>query len=206
MINMQNRIGLSKTQKAIKRVQDLVLATLLLILIAPTLFLIALAIKITSPGPVFYMTKRVGPGGQEFKVYKFRTMHVHAETEGIARWASSNDPRVTPVGAFLRRASLDELPQLLNVLGGEMSLVGPRPLSPFAYEKFREAYVDITDVKSGITGWAQINSWRGETEKLSSLENNVLYDKYYINHWSLLFDLKIIGLTTINAFINRNAY
>lgn len=206
MKETSNRAVLSKSQKVMKRVLDLLLSSLLIIFVAPTILSIALIIKVSSHGSILYLTRRVGPDGREFKVYKFRTMHVNAETESIARWASKNDPRITRVGAFLRKTSLDELPQLFNVLKGEMSLVGPRPLLPFAYEKFREAYGEIADVKPGITGWAQINSWRGETEKLSTLENNVLYDKYYIDHWSLLFDLKILGLTTINAFISRNAY
>lgn len=206
MNKMHNKAMLSKNQKIIKRVLDLLLSSLMLILIAPPLLIVALAIKITSSGPVIYSTRRMGPDGKEFNIYKFRTMHIYAEQENIEVWTNHYDPRTTIIGKFLRKTSLDELPQLFNVLKGEMSLVGPRPILPFAYEKFHKAYGEISTVKPGITGWAQINNWRGDTETLSTLENNVLYDKYYIDNWSLLFDLKILGLTTVNAVTNRNAY
>lgn len=201
-----NSFELSKTQAFIKRASDLILGVIIFILIAPILLIVSAAIKLTEPGPVFYRMRRVGCNGKEFSIYKFRTMRYEAEKEAIAVWAAKEDRRITYLGAFLRRTSLDEIPQIINVIKGDMSLVGPRPQRPFFYEKFKDQYSDLQSVKPGITGWAQISSWRGDTDTMSTLDNNILYDKYYIEHWSLWFDIKIILLTIVNSFGRGNAY
>ena len=166
---------------------------------------IALAIKLTSPGPVLYRQERMGLDGRRFRMLKFRSMVADAETTTGPRWAVPDDPRRTGLGSWLRRSSLDELPQLFNVLRGEMSLVGPRPERPSFVENFRHRvprYMLRHKVKAGITGWAQINGWRGNT----SIEKRIEYDLYYIERWSLGFDLKILVQTLWLGFHNRNAY
>jgi exopolysaccharide biosynthesis polyprenyl glycosylphosphotransferase len=167
---------------------------------------IAVALKLVSPGPVFYRQERMGVDGRRFRMLKFRTMRVDAEAETGPVWAHEGDPRRTAVGVFLRRTSLDELPQLFNVLRGEMSLVGPRPERPSFVEDFRKrvpGYMLRHKMKAGITGWAQIKGWRGNT----SIEKRIEYDLYYIERWSLAFDLKILVLTIWDALrINRNAH
>ncbi len=195
--------------RLVKGLEDRVLALLILLLISPLMLLIALGVKLTSPGPVLFKQKRLGWDGQPFKVYKFRSMVVHQEEGGRLTQASRGDARITPFGAFLRRTSLDELPQFFNVLQGTMSIVGPRP---HAIEH-NEQYKDVVDdymlrhkVKPGITGWAQINGWRGETDTLEKMRMRVEYDLYYIENWSLWFDLRIILLTVFKGFINKNAY
>ncbi|MBI4641168.1 MAG: undecaprenyl-phosphate glucose phosphotransferase [Candidatus Tectomicrobia bacterium] len=191
--------------RVIKRVIDVICATIALLLFAPLMVVIALLIKLTSPGSVFYRQERVGLDGKPFIIYKFRTMGVDAEEETGAVWATPDDERRTKLGAFLRRTSFDETPQFFNVLKGEMSLVGPRPERPIFVEQFRKSipqYMLRHKVKSGITGWAQVNGWRGNT----SLEKRIEYDLYYIEHWSLFFDLKIIWLTIWRGFINEHAY
>ncbi len=188
-----------------KRAFDLVFSTLALLLTAPLMLVIALLIRLTSPGPIFYRQERMGLDGRVFTMLKFRTMRADAEEESGPVWAVRDDPRRTRVGAFLRRTSLDELPQLINVLKGEMSLVGPRPERPVFIEAFRRQiprYMLRHKMKAGMTGWAQVNGWRGNT----SLEKRIEYDLYYIEHWSLLFDLKILGLTLWKGLVNRNAY
>lgn len=192
-------------QRVAKRALDLVLASVALVLLAPLMLLLAVAIKLTSPGPVFYRQLRMGLGGRPFWMWKFRSMRVDAEAEGGPRWASRDDPRCTPLGRFMRRWSLDELPQLFNVLLGEMSLVGPRPERGVFVERFRHQVPNYTQrhqVKAGITGWAQVNGWRGDT----SLRRRVQYDLYYITHWSLWLDLKILCLTLLRGFRHPNAY
>jgi len=187
-----------------KRAFDVVASSALLILFAPVLLLIALLVKLTSRGPIFFSQERVGLDGECFRIYKFRTMRVDAEAEG-ARFATKNDPRTTPIGKFLRRYSLDELPQLLNVLLGQMSLVGPRPERPVFIEEFRQhipRYMLRHKVQAGMTGWAQVNGWRGNT----SIEKRIECDLYYIENWSLSLDLKILGLTMWRGFTDRNAY
>jgi Undecaprenyl-phosphate glucose phosphotransferase len=187
-----------------KRVTDFVLALLGLLVISPLLLFIALAIKLTSRGPVLYRQERMGLDGRTFGMLKFRSMRVDAEATGVS-WTQANDPRRTPIGALLRSTSIDELPQLWNVLRGEMSLVGPRPERPMYVEKFRHDiphYMLRHKVKAGITGWAQVNGLRGDT----SLNARIEHDLYYIRNWSYLLDLKILWLTLWKGFIHRNAY
>jgi Undecaprenyl-phosphate glucose phosphotransferase len=189
----------------LKRFTDLVGGSLALLLALPAMGLIALAVRMSSPGPILYRQERMGLDGRRLSMLKFRTMPVNAEAETGPVWARPGDPRPTRVGTFLRRWSLDELPQLLNVLRGEMSLVGPRPERPVFVEEFRRkvpGYMLRHKVKSGVTGWAQVNGWRGNT----SLEKRIEYDLYYIERWSLGFDLKILWLTLWRGFRNRNAY
>jgi Undecaprenyl-phosphate glucose phosphotransferase len=191
--------------RVLKRGFDLVGGALALALAAPVMLAIAVALKLTSPGPVLYRQERMGVDGRRFNMLKFRTMRVDAEETTGPVWASPDDPRRTWLGAFLRRWSLDELPQLFNVLRGEMSLVGPRPERPSFVEEFRRripGYMLRHKVKAGITGWAQINGWRGNT----SIERRIECDLYYIERWSLGFDLKILVQTLWYGFRNRNAY
>jgi len=188
-----------------KRVLDLVVGGVALVLAAPAMLAIATALKLVSSGPVLYRQERMGLDGQRFQMLKFRTMRVDAERETGPVWARPDDSRRTRLGTFLRRWSLDELPQLWNVLRGEMSLVGPRPERPSFVEEFRRrvpGYMLRHKMKAGITGWAQINGWRGQT----SIEKRIEYDLYYIERWSLGFDLKILLLTFWSGFRNRNAY
>lgn len=191
--------------RLVKAVEDRVIAGLILLIISPVFLPIALAVKLSSPGPVFYRQKRVGWNGREFEMLKFRTMPVNAEAQTGPVWATEKDRRATPFGSFLRKTSLDELPQFINVLKGEMSIVGPRPERKVFVDEFKEKvprYMQKHLVKAGITGWAQVNGWRGNT----SLEKRIEYDLYYIENWSLAFDLKIILLTIFKGFVNRNAY
>ncbi len=192
--------------RVLKRGFDLAFGSAALLLAAPVMLLVAVALKLTSPGPVLYIQERMGLDGRRFQMLKFRTMRVDAERETGPVWARSDDPRRTQLGTFLRRWSLDELPQLWNVLKGEMSLVGPRPERPSFVEEFRRRipdYVFRHKFKAGITGWAQINGWRGNTP----IEKRIEYDLYYIKRWSLAFDLKILIQTLWYGFrINRNAY
>ncbi|MEW5838454.1 MAG: undecaprenyl-phosphate glucose phosphotransferase [Pseudomonadota bacterium] len=193
----------------IKAIEDRVLAALILLGISPLLMVIALAVKLSSPGPILFKQKRHGWDGREITVYKFRSMVNHQENSGRVTQACKGDPRITPVGAFLRRTSLDELPQFLNVLQGRMSIVGPRPHAIAHNEQYKELiddYMQRHKVKPGITGWAQINGYRGETDTLEKMQKRIEYDLYYIEHWSLWFDLKIIILTIFKGFIHKNAY
>lgn len=188
-----------------KRGMDLCLGGLGLLVASPVMAAVALAIRLTSPGPVLYRQERMGLDGQRFRMLKFRTMPEDAEARSGPVWARPQDPRRTRLGAFLRRVSLDELPQLWNVLRGEMSLVGPRPERPVFVEEFRRkipGYMLRHKVKAGITGWAQVNGWRGNT----SLEERIRCDLYYIERWSLALDLKILWLTLLYGFRQRNAY
>ena len=188
-----------------KRAMDLILAAAALLLLAPLMAGLAVAIKLTSPGPVFYRQARTGLGGRSFNMLKFRSMRRDAERETGPVWASRDDARCTRLGRFMRRWSLDELPQLLNVLAGDMSLVGPRPERGVFVERFRRQipnYAQRHQVKSGITGWAQVNGWRGNT----SLRHRVRCDLYYIANWSLWLDLKILLMTPWRGLRHRNAY
>ncbi len=192
-----------------KAVEDRVLASLILLTVSPLLLLIALGVKLSSPGPILFRQKRHGWDGKPIEIYKFRTMWVHKEPEGQLTQATRSDPRVTPFGAFLRRTSLDELPQFFNVLQGRMSIVGPRPHAVEHNEFYKEqieSYMQRHRVKPGITGWAQVNGWRGETDTLEKMKKRVEYDLYYIENWSLWFDFKIIFLTLIRGFTDKNAY
>jgi len=187
-----------------KRVFDILFSAAALILVSPILVVVALLVKLTSKGPVLYKQERMGMDGAVFPILKFRTMRTDAESSG-ARMATAGDDRRTPVGAFLRRTSLDELPQLFNVLRGDMSLVGPRPERPVFIEEFKRQipkYHLRHKVKAGITGWAQINGLRGQT----SIAKRIEYDLYYIENWSLLLDLKILVRTALGGFLSRNAY
>lgn len=191
--------------RAAKRATDVIVASLALVILGPLMALLALAIKLTSPGPVFYRQSRIGLQGQTFQMLKFRSMRADAERETGPVWAVRGDDRCTPLGRFMRRTSLDELPQLLNVLVGDMSLVGPRPEREVFVEKFRRqipGYTQRHRVKAGMTGWAQVNGWRG----CSSLRHRVQCDLYYIANWSLWLDLKILALTALRVIRPRNAY
>ena len=189
----------------LKRAFDVALGGAALLVLAPVMLAIACAVRLTSRGPVFYRQERMGLDGRSFSMLKFRTMVADAEAATGPRWAVPDDPRRTGFGALLRRLSLDELPQLINVLRGEMSLVGPRPERPSFVEDFRRRvprYMLRHTVKAGITGWAQINGWRGNT----SIEKRIEYDLYYIERWSIGFDLRILLQTLWLGFRNRNAY
>lgn len=194
--------------RVIKRIEDLVLSSIILILITPLLISVSIAIKLTSPGPVIFKQKRYGLNGKEIKIYKFRSMRTMDDGDTIKQ-ATQNDSRVTSIGRFLRRSSLDELPQFVNVIQGKMSIVGPRPHACAHNEEYRKLvpkYMQRHLVKPGITGWAQVNGWRGETDTLEKMEKRVEFDLHYINHWSLWMDLKIIILTVFKGFAGTNAY
>jgi len=199
-------VALRGWKLTLKRAMDLVVSGVGLVVISPLMMLIALIIKIESPGPVFYSQTRVGLDGKPFKMLKFRSMRVDAEADTGAVWAASDDPRRTRVGTLLRKLSLDELPQLINVLVVEMSLVGPRPERPIFVEQFRQVvprYMERHQEKAGVTGWAQVNGLRGNT----SIVERTKYDLYYIENWSLLFDLKIMLRTMVNSLRgDKNAY
>ncbi len=187
-----------------KRTFDVLVSAVALLVLSPLLLALAALVKLTSRGPVFYAQERMGIDGRLFTMHKFRTMKVDAEVSG-ARMATADDPRRTSIGTFLRRSSLDELPQFWNVLVGDMSLVGPRPERPVFIEEFKKQiprYHLRHMVKSGITGWAQINGLRGNT----SIKDRIDYDLYYIENWSLLFDVKILLRTALGGFLSRNAY
>jgi putative colanic acid biosynthesis UDP-glucose lipid carrier transferase len=180
-----------------KRVEDIILGSLILMLIAIPMAIIALGVKLTSRGPVFFKQRRYGLNGEEIRVLKFRTMTVCEDGDKVVQ-AQKNDQRVTKLGAILRRTSLDELPQFLQVVGGTMSIVGPRPHAVAHNEQYRaliQGYMRRHKVKPGITGWAQVNGWRGETDTLEKMEKRVQYDLEYINGWNLGLDLKIIVMT-----------
>lgn len=199
-------VGVNRWLKAL---EDRLLAALILLLISPLMLVIALAVKLTSAGPVFYRQNRHGLNGNIFTIYKFRSMVLHQEDGGKVTQARRNDARLTPIGGFLRRTSLDELPQFINVLKGEMSIVGPRPHAIEHNRQFMEIiefYMQRHKVKPGITGWAQVNGYRGETDTISKMEKRIQYDLYYIENWSLWLDLKIIAMTVLRGFGGKNAY
>jgi Undecaprenyl-phosphate glucose phosphotransferase len=188
-----------------KRIFDIAFSFIVLLLTLPLTLLIASIIKLTSKGPVFFSQDRVGLNGRVFRMFKFRTMKVGSQEEGDTRWTSNNDPRRTIVGAFLRKTNLDELPQFLNVVRGDMSIVGPRPERPYFVERFLDEFDRYNArhlFKAGITGWAQVNGWRGDT----SIAKRVEYDLYYLRNWSLTFDLQIITMTVVKLFGSKNAY
>jgi Undecaprenyl-phosphate glucose phosphotransferase len=189
----------------VKRLMDIVLSAIGLLILAPLFAALAVIIKRTSAGPVFYRQERCGLNGKPFPMLKFRTMRVDAENTTGPVWAIKDDPRRTWFGGFLRRTSLDELPQLINVLRGEMSLVGPRPERPVFIHQFKRTipnYMARHCVKAGITGWAQVHGWRGNT----SLRKRLQFDLYYITHWTPLLDIRILFLTLFRGLVNRNAY
>ena len=197
------------SNRLVKAVEDRVLALLILLLVSPLMLMVALAVRLDSPGPVLFKQSRRGLHDETIEVWKFRTMRAHYQAPSTYTLATRSDARVTAVGAFLRRTSLDELPQFFNVLQGQMSIVGPRPY-PI---EINDAYKDVVDrymlrhkVKPGITGWAQVNGWRGALDTPEKMERRVQHDLFYIEHWSLWFDLKIIALTLVKGFVHENAY
>jgi putative colanic acid biosynthesis UDP-glucose lipid carrier transferase len=196
------------TNELVKRTSDIVLALLILVLISPLLVALAIGVKLSSPGPAIFRQKRNGLDGSEITVYKFRSMRAMDNGPVVAQ-ATKDDPRITPFGAFLRKTSLDELPQFFNVLQGRMSIVGPRPHAVAHNELYRElisAYMVRHKVKPGITGWAQVNGLRGETETVDKMKARVEYDLEYLRNWSLGLDLQIIVRTIRVLFVDRNAY
>lgn len=199
---------LSTAQGPIKWLEDMLLGSVLLLLAAPLMAVIATAVKLTSPGPVLFVQKRHGLNGEVIGVWKFRTMRIDEGPE-MAKQATRNDPRITPIGRFLRRWSLDELPQLFQVLQGRMSIVGPRPHPLWLNDQYTDmllGYMQRHRVKPGITGWAQVNGWRGETDSPRKMEMRLRHDLYYINHWSLLLDFKVLMMTFQAITERRNAY
>ena len=187
--------------RAAKRAVDLIGATVAIILFSPVMLLTALVVAFTEEGSVIYRQERVGLHNQVFYMYKFRSMIMQDEEEEKTEWSTRNDPRITPVGKLIRRTSIDELPQLFNVLKGEMSLVGPRPERPQFVQKFRDEiprYMVKHQVHPGMTGWAQINGYRGDT----SIEKRIEYDLYYIENWTMVFDMKILILTIFKGFFD----
>jgi len=203
-------INLSETplegwSRFLKRGFDLIVATIALIVFSPVMLIVAIAIKLGDRGPIFYRQERMGLDGKPFDIFKFRSMRVGAEKDTGAKWAEKNDPRRTRVGRFIRETSLDELPQLFNVLLGDMSVVGPRPERPQFVERFRAEfphYMLRHKVRAGITGWAQVHGWRGNT----SIRMRIEHDLYYIENWSLMLDLKILFMTLIHGLKHENAY
>ena len=191
--------------KAIKRGIDIVGSLLAIIIFSPVMLIIAILIKLTSKGPIIFKQERIGLNRKPFIMYKFRSMRQQDPEEEKKDWTVKNDPRKTKIGAFIRKTSIDELPQFFNVLKGDMSLIGPRPERPFYVEKFKDEipkYMVKHQVRPGITGWAQVNGWRGDT----SIKKRIECDIYYIENWSLTLDIKIFILTFFKGFINNNAY
>lgn len=189
--------------RVLKRLEDLLLGCLFTLLASPLMLVIAIGVRLSSRGPIFYRQERVGLNGRHFKMLKFRSMPVDSERSGVS-WGSRHKT-TTPLGAFLRRSSLDELPQLFNVLRGDMSIVGPRPERPVFVEQFKDEIPDYMKkhlVKAGITGWAQVHGWRGDTD----LNKRIEFDIYYIRHWSVWLDIKIIWLTLFKGLVHKNAY
>ncbi len=200
---------LSASSMLKKELFDRIFALFAIIAIAPLLIACAIAVKLSSRGPVFFKQRRKGADGRVFLIYKFRSMRLHTEQAGVLRQATRNDPRVTKVGAFLRRTSLDELPQFFNVLRGDMSIVGPRPHAlehDDLYQKVVSGYIHRYRIKPGITGWAQVNGFRGETDRIEKMEGRVAHDLYYLGNWSFGLDMKIIAATIFNGLRHTNAY
>jgi putative colanic acid biosynthesis UDP-glucose lipid carrier transferase len=189
----------------LKAAEDKCVALVILLLISPLFALIALGVKLSGPGPVFYKQTRVSWNGNEFTMYKFRTMPENAETSTGAVWSTHSESRATRFGSLLRRTSLDELPQFWNVLKGDMSIVGPRPERPEFVERFKSeipSYMQKHKVKAGITGWAQVHGWRGDT----GLRERIEHDLYYIDNWSIWLDIRIIFMTLTRGFVHKNAH
>lgn len=200
---------ISGWSQLLKALEDYVIATVALILLSPILLLTAIAIKLDSKGPILFKQKRLGFNNQEFAIYKFRSMYVHEPPEGRTQQATKGDPRITRVGAFIRSTSIDELPQIFNVLKGEMSLVGPRPHALDHNEEFARSvrgYFARHKVKPGLTGWAQVNGFRGETDTLDKITGRVERDVYYAENWSLLFDVRIIVTTAFVVLFQKTAH
>lgn len=192
-----------------KEIFDRLFAAAALLSLMPLMVMIAIAVKLSSRGPVFFKQYRKGADGRVFKIYKFRSMRVHAEQAGVVTQATKTDKRITPLGRFLRKTSLDELPQFINVLRGEMSVVGPRPHAiehDNIYQKVVDGYIHRYRIKPGITGWAQVNGFRGETDRLEKMQKRVEYDLYYLRNWSFALDMRIVLATVTKGLMNTNAY
>lgn len=205
VINIRNVPLASIENRFVKRTMDLIGAVLLLIIFSPIMLASLIAVKLSSKGPVIYRQERIGLHNRSFMMYKFRTMEMQRESEEKKGWTVKDDPRVTRVGKVLRRTSMDELPQLINILKGDMSIVGPRPERPQFVEKFKEEiprYMVKHQVRPGLTGWAQVNGLRGDT----SIKDRIKYDIYYIENWSVFFDIRIMFMTVFKGLINKNAY
>jgi len=208
IINLRSS-PLDGNARLIKAIEDKILASIILLLISPLLAVIAIGIKLSDPGPVIFKQLRHGMGGKPIEVWKFRSMRMHKEEEGRITQATKGDPRIFPFGGFLRRTSLDELPQFINVLQGRMSIVGPRPHPLALNEQFKtlvDRYMQRHRVKPGITGWAQVNGFRGETDTVEKMAQRVRYDLYYLQNWSLWLDLRIVFMTVFKGFVGQNAY
>ena len=194
--------------KFLKRSEDIIVSTIILLLISPILILITISIKATSKGPIIFNQKRNGVNNNEIIIYKFCSMTTQ-DNGSVIKQATKNDDRITPIGRFLRRSSLDELPQFINVIQGRMSIVGPRPHAVahnIEYANLIPEYNQRSLIKPGITGLAQINGWRGETDTLEKMQGRVNLDLHYINNWTLWLDIKIIFITIFKGFTNRNAH
>ena len=205
VINIRNVPLTNTVNKCIKRLMDIVGSLVCIILFSPIMAVVAVLVKKSSPGPIIFCQERVGLHNKPFKMYKFRSMGVQSASKEQKAWTVHNDPRVTPVGKIIRKTSLDELPQLFNVLKGDMSLIGPRPERPLFVEKFKEEiprYMIKHQVRPGMTGWAQVCGFRGDT----SIEGRIEHDIFYIENWTLSFDIKILFLTVFKGFVNKNAY
>ncbi|WP_322105738.1 undecaprenyl-phosphate glucose phosphotransferase [Paraburkholderia sp. J41] len=206
-----NLVGspLSSDALAAKEIFDRIFAFCAVVALSPLLAAIALAVKLSSRGPVLFTQKRKGANGKVFDIYKFRSMRVHDAAEGVVKQATRNDPRITRVGAFLRRTSLDELPQFFNVLRGEMSVVGPRPHAiehDRLYQNIVDNYIHRYRIKPGITGWAQVNGFRGETDRIEKMQGRVEHDLFYLSNWSFAFDMRIVVATVFKGLVHSNAY
>ena len=205
VINIRH-VPLTNTLNLIsKRIIDIVGSIVAIIISSPFMLVTAIAVKITSPGPIIFSQERVGLHNKSFQMYKFRSMEIQKESAEQKAWTTRNDPRVTNIGRFIRKTSIDELPQFFNILKGDMSLVGPRPERPLFVEKFKEEiprYMIKHQVRPGLTGWAQVNGYRGDT----SIRKRIEFDLYYIENWTMGFDIKILFLTIFKGFINKNAY
>lgn len=202
-----NGTPMTTTSHILKRIEDIILSLIIITLISPIVLIVAIIIKLTSKGPILYKQERHGWNGKTIKVYKFRSMYYSEKNE--FKQATKNDSRITPIGRFIRKTSIDEFPQFLNVLQGRMSIVGPRPHAVSMNEDYKDKidnYMQRHKVKPGITGWAQVSGFRGETDTIEKMEKRIEYDLYYIQNWSVLFDLKIIFLTVFKGFIGKNAY
>jgi Undecaprenyl-phosphate glucose phosphotransferase len=202
-------LRLTARARALKSAFDRVFAAAAIVAFAPLLLAITVAVKLSSPGPVLFRQLRRGANGRPFQIYKFRTMHVHAADEGVIVQATQGDARITRVGAFLRRTSLDELPQFFNVLRGDMSVVGPRPHAiehDALYQDIVDDYIHRYRIKPGITGWAQVNGLRGETDSIDKMQRRVEHDLYYLSNWSFALDLRIVCATVVRGFVHHNAY
>ena len=205
VINIRNVPLTNTANRVIKRIIDFIGSFICIIIFSPLMLVTAILVKRSSPGPIIFTQERIGLHNKPFKMYKFRSMGVQSTEKEAKGWTTSNDPRVTPVGKVIRKTSIDELPQLFNVLKGDMSLIGPRPERPQFVEKFKEEiprYMIKHQVRPGMTGWAQVCGYRGDT----SIEGRIEHDIFYIENWTLTFDIKILILTVFKGFINKNAY